>query len=116
MIDDPRDRLTLMDHVRGFIYRHRWGRIGRMWRKRLRQADRELLFGAIEAAVLRETDCLAESAEADYERRTKQGFALHIWLDSAWRFRDEWKDEPEAEWFLHVFRVWQDGTIRGAAL
>lgn len=25
--------------------------------------------------------------------------AMHIWLDSAWRFRDEWTDEPEFEWF-----------------
>lgn len=91
------DGLTIMDHVCGWLSQRRWGFVGRWWRKRQRRIDRDVLFPAACWNAMK--DRIGSGHPDDLITRSHMAMALHIYVDWAWRFRDEWADEPEAEWY-----------------
>lgn len=110
-ITDERDRLTIIDHVRGWLSQRRWGWIGRTWRKRQRQSDRDILWPIIANNVFVKIKIDDHWGMQDVVRKTQDCCAVHIWLNAAWRFHDEWASEPEAEWYFESRR-----RIAGAIL
>lgn len=105
------DKLSIMDHFRGWLSQRRWGIVGRLWRRRLRQIDRDELFPSIAWHAMKnhlETDMPNRLRD-----RGRSAIAVHIYIDKAWRFEDEWKAEPEAEWYSDALKRVGAGVFGG---
>ena len=107
------DKLTLFDHFYCWFRARRWGFIGRAVRRKSRQADREMLWPIIRNQVFNLRNVWHN--EEQYESKCREPIAVHIYLDSAWRFCDEWRDEPEAKWYFDTMKNIGQSLFGGAS-
>lgn len=87
--------------------KYRWGFLGKFWRKRQRNADRLFLFPCILETSVANKAFISGNIEIenfdDVDSEIKKLIALHCYIDSAWRFTDEWKNEPEWGWIPQIW-------------